>query len=197
MLYGKLENNQITQTYGSNNVEFSPTVFQQARTLTAEQRQEFGVVEIARTPQPAHDAKTQTVKQGDYALVNGAWTETWVVTTLPLAEAKARYHAEINSIKQSKMTGTITVSGLEIGLDADSKGLMALGKTNNRTTRKIHTQAGTRAVLTGAQFDGLIATIENFGQLVMDRAYDLSEAVESAVDISALTAIDISSGWPE
>lgn len=102
-----------------------------------------------------------------------------------------------NEIKQAKLTGTIIVSGMQISLDTDSKAIMALAKTNSRATRKIHTHAGDRAILTTAQFDGLVAAIENYGQSVMDRAYDLSEALDAATTAQEIEAIDVTAGWPQ
>lgn len=108
-----------------------------------------------------------------------------------------RKKAQINDIKQAKLTGTIIVSGMNISLDTDSKAIMALAKTNSRATRKIHTHAGDRAILTTAQFDGLVAAIENYGQAVMDRAYDLSDALDAATTAQEIEAIDVTAGWPQ
>lgn len=113
---------------------------------------------------------------------------------VPVIERKK---AQINDIKQAKLTGTIIVSGMNISLDTDSKAIMALAKTNSRATRRIHTHAGDRAILTTAQFDGLVAAIENYGQAVMDRAYDLSEALDAAATAQEIDAIDVTAGWPQ
>lgn len=105
-------------------------------------------------------------------------------------------HARLNEIKLAKLVSTITVSGMAISLDTDSKSILALAKTNSRAGRKIHTQAGDLAILTAAQFDGLVAAIEGFGQSVMDHAYDLSAALDAAVTEAEINAVDVEAGWP-
>lgn len=100
-------------------------------------------------------------------------------------------------LAKAKLEGGTAISGLQISTDADAKGLLALGKIGNKASRKVVTSSGQKAILTSAQFDGLVASADTFGQSVMDRHYDLIDVIEAATTIAELQAIDIATGWPQ
>lgn len=100
-------------------------------------------------------------------------------------------------LAKAKLEGGTVISGLQISTDADAKGLLALGKIGNKASRKVVTSSGQKAILTSAQFDGLVASADTFGQSVMDRHYDLIDVIEAATTIAELQAIDIATGWPQ
>ena len=87
------------------------------------------------------------------------------------------------------------IGGMLIGTDADSRSLLLATKVTPKELRKVVTKGG-RATLTGAQLVGLTEAVDDFIQAVMDRQYDLEEAIEGATTQGDLDIIDITAGWP-
>lgn len=60
---------------------------------------EFGIVEVAPTDAPTFDAITQTRAEGDPVLIDGVWTQQWVVTDLDAATIAANQAAAVAALQ--------------------------------------------------------------------------------------------------
>lgn len=161
----------------------------------------FSVIEGGKVVNHAEAEEDFAVAQGWVAAGNSRVGDTWDGSQYlpPVVDVDALRQVKkdrLNQIHDAKLKGSIMVSGMQISLDTDSKAIFALAKTNSRASRKIYTKAGDRAILTAAQFDALVATIENYGQDLMNKAYDTSEALDAAETEEGLDAIDVEAGWP-
>jgi len=72
--------------------EFEPTEFDEnhncrPRDLTPEETTTFGVFKLQLVTPPFHNPLTQTRTDGDAVLVNGVWTQNWVIADIPVTEA--------------------------------------------------------------------------------------------------------------
>lgn len=134
---------------------------------------------------------------GEWSIADQAEHDAHVAAITPsIGEQKQVKLTHLAALAKTKLEGGTIINGLRVSTDADAKGLLALGKIGNKASRKIVTSSGQKATLTAAQFDGLVAAVDTFGQAVMDRHYDLIGAIEAAADQAALDAVDIDSGWP-
>ena len=50
---------------------------------------QFGVAEMAEVPQPEHDRIIQAIEESTPILIEGVWTQQWIVTNLPMEQAEA------------------------------------------------------------------------------------------------------------
>ncbi len=76
------------------NIEFSPRVFQPARTLSDEEKAEFRVVEITPTDPPSV-TEHQSAERAGGELVNGAWRFKWTVRDWTADEIAAYEKAKV------------------------------------------------------------------------------------------------------
>ena len=51
--------------------------------------EQFGVAEMVEVPQPEHDRITQAIEESTPILIEGVWTQQWIVTNLPMEQAEA------------------------------------------------------------------------------------------------------------
>lgn len=51
--------------------------------------EQFGVAEMVEVPQPEHDRITQVIEESTPILIEGVWTQQWIVTNLPMEQAEA------------------------------------------------------------------------------------------------------------
>lgn len=70
--------NGIAERLQNGNYPFAENVFQPARTLIAEQKAQFGVVDLVDEP-PIYNRLTQTINDAGEELVGGVWKRKWDV----------------------------------------------------------------------------------------------------------------------
>lgn len=109
---------------------------------------------------------------------------------------KASAKQKLSELATAKLTGGVMINGLMISTTSAARGLLALGKIGNKAQRKIVTESGQRALLTAAQFDAVVLAVDNYGQGIMDRHYDLSAQIDACTTGAEVDAIDINVGWP-
>lgn len=104
----------FTQCVG--NVEFSPTVFQTAESLTDEQRKAFSVFEVVdEYPPLAPDHRH--VEQWTYRVEDGAVVRTWAQLPIPMEERAQRLKANEDDLwRAADAFQTQYISGVAIGL---------------------------------------------------------------------------------
>lgn len=85
----------------NGNVVFSPTVYQTAESLTEEQRAEFDVHYITQTLKPEVD-HTFDVTEADPELVDGKWTQVWVVSDASAEDVKRRTEEKAASVRAER-----------------------------------------------------------------------------------------------
>ena len=103
--------------------EFEPTEFDEnhncrPRDLTPEEVITFGVFKLQLVTPPFHNPLIQTRTDGDAVLVNGVWTQNWVIADIPVAEsaiilsaAKAAFILQVKS-EAGQLTAQV-LKGLE------------------------------------------------------------------------------------
>jgi len=65
-----------------------------ARRLTEEQVEHFGVHKKQIVTPPYHDAATQHIEEGPALLIDGVWTQNYIVTDLSADESAAKVGAQ-------------------------------------------------------------------------------------------------------
>lgn len=121
--------------------------------------------------------------------------QNYSAPVITLDEKKAALKTRLAELATAKLSGGTVINGLKVSTHADAKGMFALGKIGNKVSRKVVTSSGQRAILTAAQFDALVAGVDNFGQDIMNRHYDLIGQIDAASE-SEFDTIDINVGWP-
>jgi len=130
--------------------------------------------------------KNQIVNIGD-SFSGGIFT----AAPIPALTAQEKIDRVIDLMKE-KQDGGIVFYGLPVATDNSAKGDLAGAKLKPKTKRKIVTRQGkgAKSEFSSVQVDALFDAVENYRQAVMDRAYDLLEAIE------ADPGTDIDTGWP-
>lgn len=59
---------------------------------------DWGVFPVASVEPPAHDPATEDLTEGTPVLIDGTWTQTWVVRALSPDEVEARRKASVPSV---------------------------------------------------------------------------------------------------
>lgn len=62
----------------------------------------YGVFPVTHTDRPEYNQTTQNLTEGQPALINGVWTQVWVVTDATPEEVEQRKAEQLNSIKQQR-----------------------------------------------------------------------------------------------
>jgi hypothetical protein len=73
-----------------------------ARRLTDEQVTHFGVHKKQIVTPPYHDAATQHIEEGPALLIDGVWTQNYIVTDLSADESAAKVGAQWNVIRAER-----------------------------------------------------------------------------------------------
>jgi hypothetical protein len=73
---------------------------------------DLGLFRVVEAVQPTYDSSTQTVDEAPPALVDGVWTQQWVVRDLTADELQARVPKSV-----SKLQGMLAIA--EVGLAAE------------------------------------------------------------------------------
>jgi hypothetical protein len=73
-----------------------------ARSLTEEQVTHFGVHKKQIVTPPYHDAATQHLEEGPALLIDGVWTQNYIVTDLSADESAAKVGAQWNVIRAER-----------------------------------------------------------------------------------------------
>lgn len=100
------EQNQYLHDLPSGNIEFSPTVFQPAHTLTPEQAEQFRVYPLTPTEAPAYNPITHAVRPADPALIEGQWMQQWEVYPLPAEEVATNQAAAAQALQTAIVNAT-------------------------------------------------------------------------------------------
>lgn len=100
------DQNKYLHTLPQGNIEFSPTVFQPAHTLTPEQAEQFRVYPLTPTEPPAYNYITHGVRVATPAQINGEWAQQWEVFSLPAEEAAANQVAAAKALQDSIVAAT-------------------------------------------------------------------------------------------
>ena len=73
-----------------------------ARRLTDEQVEHFGVHKKQIVTPPYHDAATQSLEEGPALLIDGVWTQNYIVTDLSADESAAKVGAQWTVIRAER-----------------------------------------------------------------------------------------------
>ena len=198
----------------TGNVEFSPTVFQPAHTLTTEQLQEFRVYPLAPTEAPAYNPITHGIRAADPVQVAGQWQQAWDVYALPHEEVTANQAAATKSawerIKAERDRRKF--AGVKVGTDwfhcdTDSRGqwermvnrvntqglVDSAGYTLGGQPVSWKTMTGSFVVLTAGKIRAVVDAVELQEAIIFGRAEMHRVAMEAS---SSPQDYDCTGGWP-
>lgn len=165
-------------------------------TLTPAGVSASGFFDQTTTPENAVEIATpgelpEMVTEGQSTFSEGVWTHPAPVLDAYVTKKKL----QITQLMAAKQDGGVIFNGLPISTDpgavADLSGMKAKGGGAVKVVPR--GGKGSRASLSGAQFDALFAAVANYRKAVMENAHDLIGTLEAAPDPST---VDINAGWP-
>lgn len=161
----------------------------------------FSIIENGKVVNHAEAEADFAAAQGWIAAGDSRIGDTWngvqfSAPVITLDEKKATLKKRLAELAAEKLSAGVVVNGLRISTTPAARGLLSLGKIGNKAQRKIVTEAGQRELLTAAQFDAVVLAVDNYGQGIMDRHYDLSAQIDACTTGAEVDAIDINVGWP-
>lgn len=171
--------------------------------LKAEHLDGYDVVLPAPKPAPSTNLKV-VVKSDPVQDANGNWVHSWEEVDrfasqeeidAFLLSFKAQKSEEVRTGASYRRDKGTSVNGLEISTSSSARSLLIGGKQNPKATRKVVTKGG-RMEVSQAEFDAIVDAVAEYIQAVIDREYDLLEAVDAAATVQEVEAIDVGSGWP-
>jgi hypothetical protein len=138
----------------------------------------YSVVAVTAAAQPAFNAITQDCVEGVPALVNGVWTQTWVITLATAAEQSARLAAQTESQFQTALGTGITITSTatpalngayavdpttQFNINSEVVSILTNGVfTNGQTTKAWPDISGPVHVFTVAQFKTFATAVSNY-----------------------------------
>jgi hypothetical protein len=87
-------------------VQFSDRCKTTAKRLTAEEAAEYGVAVLKMTAAPAYDLVTQQRSEIDPLLVDGVWTQQWLVTALAAEVIAANQITAVAALQEAIVAAT-------------------------------------------------------------------------------------------
>lgn len=164
---------------------------------------EFGVLPITQTT-PVFDSIRQSAVESAPALVNGVWTQQWLVTDLPAAQVAANLTASrasiwerIKTIRDNKtQNGGFPAAGKWFHSDTFSRtqqiGLVMMG-AGIPAGLQWKTMDGTFVTMTPTLAGQIFAAAAAQDAATFAHAEALRAQVEAAADPAT---VDITAGWP-
>jgi hypothetical protein len=160
---------------------------------------------VLPVPKPQPSAPNKTVVDAGAEKNNlGQWVTKWEEVDRfqgqqdeleYISLQKDIFRSAIRSLASEKRDGGIVFDGLEISTTASARSLLIGGRQNPKSTRKIVTKGG-RMEISQAAFEAVNVAVSEYIQDVIDREYDLLEAVDALQDLEAVAAFDYLGGWP-
>ncbi len=181
--------------------------------LPDERLADWGVYPVVPADAPS-TAPGEVAEEAAPALVDGAWTQQWVVrdrTDEELDGAKAAKRAALTDQRDAVLQSGWTHDFGEAGThtldlrNADDKvnwtlllietqGMIAAG--GGDTPVEIRTAANVSIFVTASVANAAMVSFLGWGKAALAYKWALDEAIQSAADFAALDAIDIGAGWP-
>lgn len=90
MSYLLIKNDSFVRRIGGEQIDWDATHSCSADALTNDEKLSFGVVTVFNTPQPTFDRLSQNCVEIGPALINGVWTQQWVVLRANAVEIERR-----------------------------------------------------------------------------------------------------------
>lgn len=107
MKYIQIKNGVPTGTFTvGTNVVWDDTHYCPADKLTPEESQQFGVFALTAVDRPSFNPITQSVSAANPALVDGVWTQQWVVSDLDAATIAANQATAAQALQASIVAAT-------------------------------------------------------------------------------------------
>jgi hypothetical protein len=115
-----------------------------ARRLTEEQVERFGVHKKQIVTPPYHDAATQHLEEGPALLIDGVWTQNYIVSDLSADESAAKVGAQWNVIRAERNKLLVESDWTQL---PDAPVDVAAWATYRQALRDITTQADPFAII--------------------------------------------------
>lgn len=165
---------------------------------SAEELAEIGVLEIGEpSAVPAGSRKIGET----LVVVDDAPVLQLELETVPLADLKAEAVAHVRTKRWTVETGGVSVAGQTINTDENGQAkltgaVMLFDKDPTLAAVDWEAQPGVWVTIDQATAEALGVAVGRHVQACFTHARQLSEAIASATDAAALSAIDINAGWP-
>jgi len=115
-----------------------------ARRLTEEQVERFGVHKKQIVTPPYHEPATQSLDEGPALLIDGVWTQNYIVTELSADESAAKVGAQWNIIRAERNKLLVESDWTQL---PDASADAAAWATYRQALRDITTQANPFAIV--------------------------------------------------
>lgn len=115
-----------------------------ARRLTEEQVEHFGVHKKQIVTPPYHDPATQSLEEGPALLIDGVWTQNYIVTDLSADESAAKVGAQWNVIRVERNKLLVASDWTQL---PDAPVNAAAWATYRQALRDVTTQANPFAIV--------------------------------------------------
>lgn len=129
---------------------------------------------------------------------DGSYTQVWVPTPIPLADAQTLALATLAAIRYTQQTAAVTINGVSISATPDSITFLnsAIGSLNGSTTATVNFKASSGwTQLTLAQLQEFMAAINLQIQHCFSYEYALTQNIMSLKSTSSISSFDMTSGW--
>lgn len=170
-----------------------------AADLPPERLADYGVFPVVPAEPPPATAARE-VRPDNPELVDGEWSQRWMVVDLPLEEAKQSLLAELAAKRWDRETAGVTVEGMPIKTDRESQALLTTvyfkAKLDPNFTVVWKAAPGVHVPVTGTQLVEVGDVAFAHVQACFAREAELADLITGVVDHSALDAIDIDEDWP-
>jgi hypothetical protein len=174
--------------------------------LTAEEREQFGVGVVTESQQPTDvivtGAHVEETEAGELVLV-------WESEEMPLDQYKAMKTAEVVRLRDAAFhKGYLSPVGrLQVRDEKDrtnwltsaqSYGAAVMAGQGAAIGATFRNQDDVRTTISYAQgYQILVQGMAKWGEKIMGRAWDLKDAIEDAPNKALVDAINLEEGWPE
>ena len=102
-MYALIKNNTVKQyPYDAGNLRRDNQHTSFPLAMSDERLAEWGVMPVSASTAPAYDAATHTIDEGTPVLIDGVWTQVWMVRQLTAEELKARVPHEV-TMRQARL----------------------------------------------------------------------------------------------
>lgn len=204
------DQNQFLRDLPESNIEFSDTVFQPAHTLTPEQCEQFRVHPLVPVAAPAYDKLTQGVRPANPVKVGNDWHQSWEVYPLPAEDIESNRVAKAVQLRMDLRAEyerrTAQIADPYPPSERESWPVQisearAMQDDPAAPTPWIDAAAAARG-MDRSQLALRIVALDNAYRTIHGALTGARQRIEddinaAAGNLAALSAIDVTEGWPE
>ena len=189
------ENNEITDLfYNISNLNNDYPHVSFSSKLTSEQLVPYGIIQVKETQPPMlkiHQISNIT----NPILIDGVWTQNWLVLDISLDEAKIKYKNRVKQRREDDEMAGFTYNGKEY--DSDLKSIIRISNaaqvavTNPNFSVFWTAKDNTESLLTGAELIELQAALVAHISVIHINSRSLKQQIDSATTLAELELIGV------